>query len=96
VDKAGEYDLYWLTQGSSSEPSSFWVELDDELPRAMGTSSTNGWEWQKISTLQLEAGVHTLSIGYRFEGSKLDKIMITDYPYPPDPGLGPEADNLCP
>lgn len=55
---------------------------------------TSGWEWVRINSYVLTAGEHTLTITYRENGAKLDKICISDYSFPPD-GMGEEAENLC-
>jgi hypothetical protein len=55
---------------------------------------TSGWEWKNFNEIELTKGSHTLTIAYREDGAKLDKICITNsdsYPM----GMGDEAENLC-
>jgi hypothetical protein len=55
---------------------------------------TNGWEWVKLEDINLTSGDHTLTIGYREDGAKLDKLVVANYPIPAD-GMGEQAENLC-
>ena len=55
---------------------------------------TRGWEWERITRHTLAAGEHTLTIAYRENGAKLDKICISDYGYAPEQ-MGEDAENIC-
>ena len=43
---------------------------------------------------ELSAGEHTLTIAYREDGARLDKICVSNYPEDPA-GMGEDAENLC-
>ena len=55
---------------------------------------TTGWQWGRINNYLLTAGEHTLTIAYRENGAKLDKICISNYVDRPE-GMGEEAENVC-
>jgi hypothetical protein len=55
---------------------------------------TDGWQWIKFNDHALTEGEHTLAIGYREDGAKLDKILVSNYPDLPV-GPGNEAINIC-
>lgn len=83
VDDAGQYKL-WL-RVAPQNPSmignddSFHLKMDDggwyTFNNAMG-ANTN-WIWYSISDYTLGTGSHTLTISYREDGAKLDKIYLT-------------------
>lgn len=74
---------------------SYWVKVDDESFKTANKLTTNGWEWLTMTSFDLPAGEHTLIIAYRENGANLDKICISDYPFPPN-GMGGDAENSCP
>ena len=39
--------------------------------------NADGWRWVKLQDAVLSAGAHTLTVGYRDGGAKLDKMLIT-------------------
>ncbi|WP_343659119.1 T9SS type A sorting domain-containing protein [Chryseobacterium sp.] len=46
-----------------------------------GLKSSNVWTWDVLATQNLIAGNHILQIGYREDGTNLDKLYIgTNYP----------------
>jgi hypothetical protein len=55
---------------------------------------TNGWEWIRFDDYMLTEGEHTLTIAYREDGARLDKICISNAAFVPQ-GMGEEAENLC-
>ncbi len=94
VDESGEYDVFTRLNCPSPDDDSFWVKVDNnefELKNGLGT---NGWGWISIGLSQIEKGEHTLSIGYREDGAKLDKIAISNSPFPPVE-MGEDAENSC-
>ncbi len=49
---------------------------------------TQGWSWVKLDVFHLEAGKHQLTIGYREDGAKLDKVSISNDPDGPESSEG--------
>jgi hypothetical protein len=48
-----------------------------------------------LGNFALEAGSHTLTIGLREDGFKLDKVCLSTFFFAPD-GMGPPAQNSDP
>jgi len=72
----------------------YWLKLDDgDFIRIYGFRS-DAWEWKELTHFNLTAGEHTLSLAYRTEGIKLDKICISDFRYPPGE-KGEPAEFIC-
>lgn len=94
VDSTGNYSVYARLNCPSPNDDSFWVKIDDgdfQLNNGLGTS---GWGWIKFDEDNFTKGDHTLTIGYREDGAKMDKICISNSPFPPI-GIGDEAENIC-
>jgi hypothetical protein len=82
---------------ASADDDSFWVSLDGGNFTNLNGLPTGGWIWTRFATGNLTAGAHTLTIGYREYGARLDKILVSDYPFAPGAGTtGPDAAVLCP
>jgi hypothetical protein len=73
---------------------SYWLKLDDGSFKKIYSTITDGWEWKELTTFNLTAGDHTLTLAYRVEGIKLDKICISDFHYPPGK-MGEPAEFIC-
>ncbi|ULC58137.1 hypothetical protein MBM09_09420 [Flaviramulus sp. BrNp1-15] len=94
VSKNAPYYVYAKLNCPSSDDDSFWVKIDDNDFITSNGLRTNEWEWVKLSNANLEAGEHTLTIAYREDGAKIDKIGITSYIYGPSE-LGEEFAKNC-
>jgi hypothetical protein len=94
VDKDATYYLFARLNCPTADDDSFWIKMDDG-PFAMANNLvTRGWKWMRINSYALKAGEHTLTIAYRENGAKLDKICISNYGYAPE-GMGEDAQNSC-
>jgi hypothetical protein len=92
IQKPGTFAVFARMNCPTADDDSFWLKMDNgefEMHNGLGTS---GWEWKRLTHVALEAGEHTLTIGYREDGAQLDKISISNYPYAPK-GMGDEAQN---
>jgi lysophospholipase L1-like esterase len=94
VDSAGNYSVFARLNNPSYEDDSFWVKMDDGEFELNNGLVTSGWEWKKFNDYMLTEGEHTITIAYREEGARLDKICISNYDIAPL-GMGGEAENLC-
>ena len=92
VVAADDYDIYGRLNCPSYDDDSFWLTMDNGGFNYYNGLVTNGWEWIKFRSYSLTEGEHTLSIGYREDGAKLDKVLITKIADVPS-GLGEEAVN---
>jgi hypothetical protein len=99
VAESGEYVIWGRVISNSSDEDSFFVSMDGgayvEWHTAQGGEEV--WVWDQVRNgagnpepviFYLEAGQHSLVIKQREDGTKLDKILITnDLAYIPE-GLG--------
>ncbi len=93
TDAAGTYAVYARINCPSYDDDSFWVTIDNEPFVMCNGLVTSGWQWLVLDSFLLRGGTHTLKLTYREDGAKLDKICISDSPYPPL-GMGEEAENI--
>ena len=78
VGTAGTYRLFARMQGPTANDDSFWVRMDGGTWVMWNNWWNPAWIWvQGPNTFNLSAGSHTLSIAYREDGARLDKINIT-------------------
>jgi len=77
------YYVYGRVNTPTYDNDQLWIKIDDEIYKYIRTYLTEGWEWKKFAGFTLSAGEHTLSIAFRSEGFKLDKICISEFYYPP-------------
>jgi hypothetical protein len=84
VDQDKTYYVFARLDCPSPDDDSFWVRMDDGAFAMANGLATSGWEWVRIGSHALKAGEHTLTIAYRENGAKLDRICVSDYPYSPE------------
>ncbi len=94
VDTSDNFSLYARINCPSYDDDSFWIKMDDEDFVMHNGLVTSGWGWVELGNYALSEGEHTLTIGYREDGAKLDKICISNLGITPL-GMGEEAENLC-
>lgn len=80
---AGTYYLKIRAQGPTSNDNSVWVGLDDVVnTSSLGTSSDGTWGWTSSSNAKVldvpSAGVHTVNLWMREDGTIVDHIFIAD------------------
>jgi hypothetical protein len=76
--EADTYYVWLLGFGPSSGSDSFWVNFDNSA-RVYRSITKYSWGWRKVSgSFNLGAGSHRLTISVREDGSRVDKILITD------------------
>ena len=95
VEESGEYSLYARLICPNANDDSYWLKMDDQgYSMWNGIGPGNSWFWESFtSTFNLDAGTHTLTISYREDGAKLDKLWLTNQPSLPN-GMG-GIDNQC-
>src|SRR5690606_1250653 len=72
VSRAGRYYLFGRVDGPTADDDSIYVKVDDgELTVANGLG-TVGWQWVPVTSADLDAGDHTLTVTYREDGLLLD------------------------
>ena len=94
VSISDNYSVFARLNCPTYDDDSFWVKMDGEAFQMKNGLVTNGWEWIKFDDYALTEGAHTLAIGYREDGAKIDKIYISNHLTTPQ-GFGEEAENVC-
>ncbi|MBX2963823.1 MAG: hypothetical protein KF687_15035 [Cyclobacteriaceae bacterium] len=77
IEKAGTYNILAKCIGPTPSDDSYWVKVDHgafEIANGLGGTT---WQWGRLITTTLTPGQHTLTITYREDGARLDKILIT-------------------
>jgi hypothetical protein len=95
VTNSGSYHAFGRCNNPTADDDSFWVKMDDGSFTMLNGLVTTGWQWGNFGTFSLTPGPHALTIGYREDGAKLDKINLSTYPFAPT-GMGQAAEILCP
>jgi len=93
IEKAGTYFLWGRVLAPTSGDDSFFVRVLPDLSAAAERSAWStgvhkDWQWtpvclnkeKKPAALQLPAGTVRLEISTREDGTKIDRLFITDDP----------------
>lgn len=83
---SGNYIIWGRVVAPSGNDDSFYVQLDGGTKYWWGLKNGLSWKWDRVNgvgvsdpiVFPLTAGSHTLEISWREDGSKLDRILITD------------------
>ena len=94
VTTAGTYNLWFLTQGPSSDDDSFWISLDGRLDTQLAPTAVWGWRQPATVAHALTAGKHQLRVKVREDGARIDKIFLSTGTTAPT-GNGGTAQILC-
>jgi hypothetical protein len=95
VPAAGAFRIWGRVMAPTTADDSFWVRVDGGTPvRWNGIAPGAAWHWTQVrqegaanpASFALAAGDHTLEVGYREDGTRLDVLVVTD-----DTGYNPTA-----
>jgi hypothetical protein len=83
---AGVYFVWCRVLARNKRDNSFFVSIDDSAYALWDVTKSKSWVWDQVSdrggadpaSIQLDAGAHSLIIMNREDGTKLDKVVITD------------------
>ncbi len=93
VTQAGTYRVFARVLGPTANDDSFWVRMDSGSWVMWNNWWNPNWVWAPFpNTYNLSAGNHTLSVAYREDGARLDKLNITTSTATPS-GTGSPATN---
>jgi hypothetical protein len=84
----GTYRVHGRVLAESGSDDSFWVRMDDgPWHKWNGVRARHGWRWRQVwdsdddhdgpVTFDLDGGDHRLTVAYREDGTKLDKLLVT-------------------
>ncbi|MGN6593955.1 MAG: chitobiase/beta-hexosaminidase C-terminal domain-containing protein, partial [Terriglobales bacterium] len=89
VPSAGNYYVHVRDYGATSTDDSVYVSVDDGTATSFVVSAARTLGWESTSgTLSLPAGVHTITVWDREDGTEIDKLVVTTSATPPT-GAGP-------
>ena len=83
----GQYKIHGLVNAPDSSTNSFWIKVDDGAWVQWHLTVTgNAWRWQQVTSgstqsdlsFDLAEGNHTLRVKIREDGTRLDKILVTN------------------
>jgi lysophospholipase L1-like esterase len=94
AERDSTYYLFARLNCPTYDDDSFWIKMDNGSFDMKNGLVTSGWAWVSLGSYVLSAGEHTLTIAYRENGAKMDKISISNNIYAPA-GMGEEAENIC-
>jgi len=95
ASQAGTYRLNARMLGPNANDDSFWIRMDGGSWVFWNNWWNTAWIWAQFpNTFNLSAGNHTLTIAFREDGARLDKINITTSTALPT-GLGSAATNCA-
>ncbi|MBO3747792.1 carbohydrate-binding protein [Streptosporangiaceae bacterium NEAU-GS5] len=109
VPTAGTYRFWGRVMAPADTDDSFWVKIDNGgYVNWNDITAGAAWHWAPVTndsasdapiTASLAAGAHTMTVAYREDGAKLDRILATtDASFtppndPPPAGVRYEAEN---
>jgi hypothetical protein len=86
IVKAGEYILWGRVSASDINSDSFFVQIDDGFDSLWAVEPGNDWHWDKVNDrgnfdpviYTLARGEHTIKIKLREDGTRIDKLLLTN------------------
>ncbi|MCF8358875.1 MAG: DUF1593 domain-containing protein [Prolixibacteraceae bacterium] len=95
INESGTFTLWARVITPSYDDDSFWLKMDNgEWNMWNNIASSSSWTWASEYSFYLSSGSHTLTIAYREDGAKLDKLYLTKTNASPV-GEGKDAGNCA-
>ena len=104
ISESGDYVIWARVLAPSGSDNSFFITIDGGEFALWDIQPTNIWVWDQVNdrngpdpvSYNLKAGRHTLIVKQREDGTKLDKILITnDFEFLPN-GFGDKNPTILP
>ncbi len=102
VSNSGNYNVWARVIAPNADDDSFWVRMDSgSWVKWNNIAIGSSWHWDQVHnadngnqvvSFNLSSGNHTLTIGYREDGTYLDKLYLTNSGATPS-GEGNAANN---
>jgi hypothetical protein len=77
VPESKSYTLWARVSSPTAGDDSLWASMDGSTPRLWDFASNANWHWEKKAIYTLSAGEHTITLKWREDGTKLDKLLLT-------------------
>ncbi|MDR1381130.1 MAG: T9SS type A sorting domain-containing protein [Tannerella sp.] len=85
VTQQESFFIYARLRCKDADDDSFWVKVDNgNFGMINGLATGDVWTWKNLVNAPLTPGEHSVTIGYRENGGKVDKLCITNSPYAPE------------
>jgi alpha-L-fucosidase len=94
IEEASNYYIYFRINCVNGDDDSFWLKVDNDGFSMFNNLVTTSWEWKNLMSISLAEGEHTLTIGYREDGAKLDMLCISNYSGIPEVEIMPKPTNI--
>jgi arylsulfatase A-like enzyme len=86
ISKPGKYILQGRVIASNKKADSFFVQIDNGLNYLWEVETGDRWHWEEVNNrdrvnpvvFNLAEGVHTVKVKLREDGTKLDKMLLTN------------------
>jgi hypothetical protein len=86
ITQSGVYILWGRVMAHDGRDNSFFVQIDDNQDNLWVVGTGKYWHWDKVNdrdildpvTFNLKSGVHTIKIKLREDGTKLDRLLLTN------------------
>jgi hypothetical protein len=99
--KKGVYVLWGRVSAPSSKDDSFFIQVDDGLNNLWEVELGDPWHWDQVNNRNktdpvkfiLTEGSHTIKVKLREDGTKLDKLLLTNFVEFVPTGKGDLAEN---
>ena len=86
ITKPGIYILWGNVKMKDKKDNSFFVQIDKGENNLWEIESENKWHWDKVNNrngedpvkFMLTPGIHTIRVKLREDGTKLDKMLLTN------------------
>jgi len=86
ISKAGRYVLWGRVKVADMKDNSFFVQINNGEDNLWEIEPGNNWHWDAVNNrdyadpvkFDLTEGVHTVRIKLREDGTKLDKLLLTN------------------
>ena len=94
--------MWGRTIAPTSEDDSFYIQMDEGQNNLWAVSAGSSWHWDQANNrdvvdpvvFTLTVGHHTLKVKAREDGTKIDKLLLTNDPEYIPTGFGEPAENL--
>jgi hypothetical protein len=80
LPQGGAYSIWARTIAANANSDSFYVMTGPSLIREWVVPQSTTWKWNKIAQVFVGAGTFRLSLRQRDDGTRLDKVLITNDP----------------
>jgi len=77
---AATWRLWLRAYGTGYESDAWFESVNGSVPRQFWTPDIGAWYWVELSSYDLGAGLHSLTLGGREGGARADRVLVTDDP----------------